>query len=318
MRRIVNNPPRGIGKATVERAATAADAAGVSLLEGLRIVAGEGGRAGSKVADFLNVVDGLARELPELSPAEAIARVLDRSGYLRSLEQQGTTEAEGRLENLRELLAGADDFARANSALGDDERSALELFLEEVALVADIDQADTRADRVSMMTVHSAKGLEYPIVFLVGLEEGIFPHSASARDERGVEEERRLCYVGMTRAMERLTISCAEERRRFGSRSYQVPSRFLSEIPEELVEGELPGGPKPARGGDYNIDYSYAQESAGEGSTLGPGLRVRHPIFGEGTVMQVAGSGQGQKLRIRFDRVGIKTVLVRFANLEVV
>jgi DNA helicase-2/ATP-dependent DNA helicase PcrA len=302
----------------VERAASAADAAGVSLLEGLRIVAGDGGRAGSKIAAFLNLIDGLARELPDLSPAEAIACVLDRSGYLRHLEQQGTTEAEGRLENLRELLAGADDFARANAALGDDERSPLELFLEEVALVADIDQADTRADRVSMMTVHSAKGLEYPIVFLVGLEEGIFPHAASARDERGVEEERRLCYVGMTRAMERLTISCAEERRRFGSRSYQVPSRFLSEIPEELVEGELPGGPKPAGGGDYDIDYSYAQEAAGGSSTLGPGLRVRHPIFGEGTVMQVAGSGQGQKLRIRFDRVGIKTVLVRFANLEVV
>jgi DNA helicase-2/ATP-dependent DNA helicase PcrA len=318
VRRIVNNPPRGIGKATVDRAASAANAGGVSLLEGLRLVAGEGGRAGNKIADFLKLMDGLARELPELSPAEAIACVLDRSGYLRHLEQQGTTEAEGRLENLRELLAGADDFARANAALGDDERSPLELFLEEVALVADIDQADTRADRVSMMTVHSAKGLEYPVVFLVGLEEGIFPHAASARDERGVEEERRLCYVGMTRAMERLTISCAEERRRFGSRSYQVPSRFLSEIPEELVEGELPGGPKPARGGDYNIDYSYAQEDAGESSTLGPGLRVRHPIFGEGTVMQVAGSGQGQKLRIRFDRVGIKTVLVRFANLEVV
>jgi len=318
VRRIVNNPPRGIGKATVERAASAADAGGVSLLEGLRIVAGEGGRAGSKIAAFLKVVDGLARELPELSPADAIACVLDRSGYLRHLEQQGTTEAEGRLENLRELLAGADDFARANAALGDDERSPLELFLEEVALVADIDQHDTRADRVSMMTVHSAKGLEYPIVFLVGLEEGIFPHAASARDERGVEEERRLCYVGMTRAMERLTISCAEERRRFGSRSYQVPSRFLSEIPEELVEGELPGGPKPAGGGDYDIDYSYAQEAAGGSSTLGPGLRVRHPIFGEGSVMQVAGSGQGQKLRIRFDRVGIKTVLVRFANLEVV
>ena len=318
VRRIVNNPPRGIGKATVERAASAANAAGVSLLEGLRIVAGDGGRAGSKIAAFLNLIDGLARELPDLSPAEAIACVLDRSGYLRHLEQQGTTEAEGRLENLRELLAGADDFARANAALGDDERSPLELFLEEVALVADIDQADTRADRVSMMTVHSAKGLEYPIVFLVGLEEGIFPHAASARDERGVEEERRLCYVGMTRAMERLTISCAEERRRFGSRSYQVPSRFLSEIPEELVEGEPPGGPKPAGGGDYDIDYSYAQEAASGSSTLGPGLRVRHPIFGEGTVMQVAGSGQGQKLRIRFDRVGIKTVLVRFANLEVV
>jgi DNA helicase-2/ATP-dependent DNA helicase PcrA len=321
VRRVVNNPARGIGKATVERAAQIAHLEEGSILDGLRGVAQEGGRAGAKVATFIALADQLAREVPSKEPAEAIAYALDRSGYLRHLEQQGTTESEARVENLKELLAGADDFTSANAALGDDDRSRLELFLEEVALVADIDRHDTRADRVSLMTVHSAKGLEFPLVFLVGLEEGIFPHSGSSRDPAGLEEERRLCYVGMTRAMERLVITSAEERRRFGSRSYQVPSRFLSEIPQDLVQGEIPGGARASSrsGGDYGIDYSYAQDEPGEsGGGLAAGLRVRHPIFGEGTVMQVSGAGQGQKLRIRFDKVGVKTVLLRFANLEVV
>jgi len=319
LRRIVNNPPRGIGKASVEKAAVLAEARDVPLLEGLREFAAQGGRSGAKVAAFLALADELAGELPQLGPGEAIARALDRSGYLRHLEGQGTVEAEGRLENLRELLTGADDFAAANAGLDGDERSPLELFLEEVALVADLDQWDDRQDRISLMTAHSAKGLEFPVVFLVGLEEGIFPHAASARDEAGIEEERRLCYVGMTRAMERLVLTTAEERRRFGSRSYQAPSRFLSEIPEDLLEGTLPSaGASPSRGGggDYTVDYSYGQYEGGEAQGIQAGLRVRHPIFGEGEVMQVSGAGPGQKLRIRFDRVGVKTVLLRFANLE--
>jgi DNA helicase-2/ATP-dependent DNA helicase PcrA len=316
VRRIVNNPPRGIGRTTIERAAALADERGVPLLDGLCALADEGARSAAKVRAFLALADELRRELPGMAPAEAIAAALDRSGYLRHLEDQDTPDSESRVENLRELLAGADDFAAANSLADDDERSPLELFLEEVALVSDIDQHDTRADRVALMTAHMAKGLEFAMVFLVGLEEGIFPHAASSRDDAGLEEERRLCYVGMTRAMERLVLSCAEERRRFGSRSYQVPSRFLSEIPPELLHGELPASASPARSGDYSIDYSFGQWEGGDAPSLGPGLRVRHPIFGEGTVMQVSGSGPGQKLRIRFDRVGVKTVLVRFANLE--
>jgi DNA helicase-2/ATP-dependent DNA helicase PcrA len=315
LRRIVNDPPRGIGPATVDRAAALAAGRGAPLLDGLRALAAEGGRAGAKVAAFVALADELARELPARGPADAIAFALERSGYLRHLEQQGGPEAESRLENLRELLAGADDFAAANAGLGD-ERSALELFLEQVALVADIDQHDTRADRVALMTVHSAKGLEYPVVFLVGLEEGIFPHAASSRDAAGLEEERRLCYVGMTRAMERLVLSCAQERRRFGSRSWCVPSRFLSEIPPELLEGAASLAPSAPRGESSSIDYSYGQWEGSDGPSVRAGARVRHPIFGPGTVLGASGGGAGQKLRIRFDRVGVKTVLVRYANLE--
>ena len=181
-----------------------------------------------------------------------------------------------------------------------------------MALVSDLDSYHEKDDCVSLMTVHTAKGLEYPIVFLVGMEEGIFPHAISARDESGVEEERRLCYVGMTRAMEKLTLTCAAERHRFGSRSSSQPSRFLSEIPDlalaELARASFDAGPA--------LDYSYDQSDSQETASIAVGLRVRHPVFGLGTVAQVIGSGPGQKLRIRFDRAGLKTVMVRFANLD--
>jgi DNA helicase-2/ATP-dependent DNA helicase PcrA len=159
--------------------------------------------------------------------------------------------------------------------------------------------------------VHTAKGLEFPVVFVVGMEEGIFPHSASLRDADGLEEERRLCYVAMTRAMERLVLSSAAERLRYGSRSWGVPSRFLREIPPEV----LAAAPRAARTAPGpTLDYAYAQDDAS--AVVAPGLRVRHPIFGPGTILEVSGAGAGQKLRIRFERAGVKTVVTRYANLE--
>jgi DNA helicase-2/ATP-dependent DNA helicase PcrA len=268
------------------------------------------------VPAFLELLDELHRELTALDPAEAVARVLDRTGYLRELEREGTVEAEARVENLRELLAGAEDFESGNAETGD-ERGSLALFLDQVALVSDVDQAELRDDRVSLMTVHSAKGLEFPVVFLVGMEEGIFPHHAASRDERSVEEERRLCYVGMTRAMERLTLCWAQERRRFGSRTYGVPSRFLREIPARLVE--QPDGARRAPAAareERRFDYAYDQSGDAGQAGIAPGLRVRHPVFGPGTVLAVSGAGSGQKLRIRFDRAGVKTVVLRYATLE--
>ena len=320
LRRALSSPPRGIGKATLERAEELAATRGTTLLEALRALATEGGRTAAKLGAFLLLVDELAQEVRGLLPADALARVLDRSGTLAHFEREGTPEAEARLENLRELLAGAEDFGAANGGAGGDERSPLELFLDQVALVSDLDAWERRAERVSLMTVHSAKGLEFPLVFVVGLEEGVFPHAAASHDAAGIEEERRLCYVGMTRAMEQLVLTCAAERRRYGSRSYGVPSRFLREIPPEVVTGFVPGGedgrpvlrPRESRA----LDYGFSQDEAAESSTLRPGLRVRHPIFGEGTVLEARGLGDGRKLEIRFDRVGVKTVLLRFANLE--
>jgi DNA helicase-2/ATP-dependent DNA helicase PcrA len=324
LRRIVNVPPRGIGKATLERAGQVAERDGVTLLDGLRRLAGSGdaGRAAAPIDAFCALVEELGAALGAASPAEAIAHALKRSGYLAHLEREGTPEAEARLENLRELVAGAEDFAAESGSAGE-ERPAIARFLDQVALVSDVDAWDRRAERVSLMTAHSAKGLEFPVVFLVGLEEGVFPHAASARDAAGLEEERRLFYVGMTRAMERLYLSCAQERRRYGARSFAVPSRFLREIPPSLLQGELSdrpghrGSPQDAPRGDPSgghwLDYSYDQSGEDD---IPVGLRVRHAVFGSGTIVQVLGSGAGRKVDVRFDRVGTKRLVLRFANLE--
>ncbi len=315
LRRIVNRPARGIGRTTLERAEALAAERGVTLLEALRLMAGgEGaGRAATVVRAFVELMDELGRELAGADPAPALALVLDRSGYLQQLEKEATPDAEARIENLRELLTAADDFAREGAAPAD-ERSGLELFLDQVALVSDIDSYEARDECVSLMTAHSCKGLEFPVVYLVGMEEGIFPHAASVAAPAGVEEERRLCYVGMTRAMEELTLTCAAERLRFGSRTYGVPSRFLKEIPSSVVE-KMAEPSRLRREPGPSLDYSYAQQEPDE-MGLAPGLRVRHPIFGPGTVLAVSGSGPSTKLRIRFQRAGVKTVMLRFANLE--
>jgi ATP-dependent DNA helicase UvrD/PcrA len=324
LRRIVNKPARGIGKASVERAEALAEQYGTSLFEGLRRFAdsGDGARAAARIQSFLVLIEELGQQARSGQPARTIAVALDRSGYLAALEHEGGPEAEARLENLRELLAAAEDFARANAEGSGDDRSALELFLDQVSLVSDVDAFDRRDDRVSLMTVHSAKGLEFPVVYLVGMEDGIFPHAGALRDASGLEEERRLCYVGMTRAMERLTITSAAERLRYGSRSYGVPSRFLSEIPSAVVEqigGRAHGRPRsrfpvPAAGAHY--DYSYAQAEPDESLGLARGTRVRHPHFGTGVVLSVSGTGANQKLKIQFERAGVKTLLLKFANLE--
>ena len=318
LRRIVNRPTRGIGKTTMDRAAVIASQEDVGLLEALRryVDRPEGSRAAPKVRRFFTLLDELGVDIAGAAPASAISRVLDGSGYLAALEREGGPEAEARLENLRELLSAAEDFSRANAEITDDDRSELELFLDQVALVSDVDLYDRRDAAVSLMTAHSAKGLEYPIVFLVGMEEGVFPHAGALRDDGGLEEERRLCYVGMTRAMERLTLTCAAERFRFGSRSYGIPSRFLKEIPESVVETAGGAMSSPTPRGDSHYDYTYAQSEPGEATEVAPGLRVRHPHFGPGVVLSVVGAGPSQKLKIRFERAGVKTLMVRYANLE--
>ncbi|MCH2169254.1 UvrD-helicase domain-containing protein [Myxococcota bacterium] len=320
LRRVVNRPTRGIGRTTVERAELEASQRGETLLEGFRVL-GEGTsgvRSAAKVRAFIQLYELLVRECTAAEPADALAIILDRSGYMKALEKDGSPEAEGRIENLRELLTAAEDFSRAN-ADSDDDRTSIEIFLDQVALVSDLDAYAGTEETVSLMTVHNAKGLEFPVVFLVGLEERIFPHSGSMGDEQGLEEERRLCYVGMTRAMQQLNLTSAAERVRYGSRNYGVPSRFLDEIPQEVVTQIGSGRKKAARsrsGGGHELDYSYAQEPASEGGDVRPGLRVVHPVFGAGTVVSVSGNGLDQKLKIQFERAGIKTILVRYANLE--
>jgi DNA helicase-2/ATP-dependent DNA helicase PcrA len=315
LRRAVVRPARGLGKGTLERAEALARERGTTLFEGLRLFATEGasGRAAASARGFVELHDALAAETLHCGVGEALARVLDRSGYLAALEREGGPEAEARIENLRELLRAADEFGRANAGMRDEDRTEIELFLDQVALVADVDFYDRRDEWVSLRTVHTATGLEFPVVFVAGLEEGIFPHASAVRDERGIEEERRLCYVAMTRAQDRLYLCWARERHRFGSRSYGAPSRFLSEIPREALGG-APALERAESASGTTLDYSYAQDESPPG--LEPGLRVRHPIFGPGTILAVSGSGAGQKLRVRFERAGVKTLVLRFANLE--
>ncbi len=327
LRRIVNKPTRGIGKTSFDRVESLAAARGIPLLEALRVAVETkvAGRAAGKIAAFLDLIDGLSNLRAGFSLEDLIAQVLSDTGYLRALEKEDTPEAEARLDNLRELLSSARDFHAANvDELVDEERTELELYLDQVALISDLDSYEDRQDRVSLMTVHSAKGLEFPVVYLVGLEERIFPHASSSRDEAGLEEERRLCYVAMTRAMESLYLTCAAERMRYGDRTYQTPSRFLQEIPDELIEtlGTATRGVRSRAGrsgstiDDSNYDYSYAQAEPDEEGGVGVGTRVRHPVFGRGEVLSVMGSDLNQKLRIKFERAGVKTVMVRYANLE--
>ena len=338
LRRIVNKPTRGIGKASFEKVEGLAIARGLPLFEAMRVAVDTNlvGRTTGKMAAFLDMMDAFASSpagglsvggtLDGLSLDDMIARVMDGTGYIRALEKEDTPEAETRLDNLRELLSSARDFHTMNEEeLAKEDRSELELYLDQVALISDLDSYEDRDDRVSLMTVHSAKGLEFPIVFLVGMEERIFPHASSIRDESGLEEERRLCYVAMTRAMEHLFLTCAGERYRYGDRTYQTPSRFLQEIPDELIETlgtasrsarARAGVSGSSRGGDSRFDYSYGQDEVGEGEGVAVGTRVRHPVFGRGEVLAVLGTDLNQKLKIKFERAGMKTVMVRYANLE--
>jgi len=324
--RVVNKPTRGIGKTTIERVQVFAQREGLPAVTALAQYAetSEGQRVSAKAARFLAIMRDLTQARAERPLHELINHALHATGYLEALGKEGTPEAESRVDNLKELVTSAEDFHIANQDDLDPERDELELFLDQVALISDLDSYEDRNDRVSLMTVHSAKGLEFPLVFLVGLEERIFPHASSMRDEGGIEEERRLCYVAMTRAMKHLFITSASERRRYGEHHYQSPSRFLREVPEELIE-VLSDARRPSRGQRMReerpatrdgYDYSYSQDAPSEEGGVAQGTRVRHPVFGLGEVLAVVGDGLNQKLRIKFERAGVKTVMVRYANLE--
>jgi DNA helicase-2/ATP-dependent DNA helicase PcrA len=353
LRRVINVPARGIGDTTVERLLELAAERDVSLLRALGIALDEGrlrNPAAGRVGEFLKLIEELRGFAQDAAPAGLLSHVLEQTGYLDALEREGTVEAEGRVENLRELLAAVEEFEIANSVAppasaepdADEPRSLLDLFLEQVTLLSEADGLPADGDRVVLMTVHVAKGLEFPCVFVVGLEEGIFPHFASLTEPDAIEEERRLCYVAMTRAQDRLHLSHAALRRMHGSIRQNPPSRFLDEIPEQLMIGPRPSrsfgsqpqrwydAPLPARWPEpprrapartpdragVRVEYDYAQSSTDDPPPLRKGSRVEHPVFGAGTVQLVVGSGVETKLEIRFDRAGVKTLKLRYAQLE--
>ena len=339
--RIINRPTRGIGRTTVGRLLELAEERDTSLWSALGLATSEGrlrGPAATRLPAFVALMSELRAESGGESITGLLARVLDRSGYLRALENEGSVESEARVENLKELLAATEEFERQNPDEPEEdedvERSLLDLFLEQVTLLSEADTLETSADRVPLMTVHVAKGLEFPTVFMVGMEEGLFPHFASLDDAAAIEEERRLCYVGMTRAEERLYLVNASMRRMQGATRYNAPSRFLDEIPEDLGVGRAPrdllrAGPpgratsplpaapsaEPAEPGPH-VDYSDGQWDPDELPPLVEGTRVEHPVFGAGTVQSVSGAGKSTKIRIRFERAGQKTIMLRYAQLR--
>ena len=231
--RIANRPRRGIGDSTLDRLRIFADQAEMSLWEAMDRcdAAGVGTGPAKAVASFRTIIQSLMSAAQELELPELIEQVIERSGYLESLEAERTIEAQGRMENLQELVAVAREWQEQTP------EPSLSSFLQEISLYSDQDAIRGEGSLVTLMTLHNAKGLEFRAVYLIGMEEGIFPHSRSI-EEQGVEEERRLCYVGMTRAMERLTLMHASSRMLYGGRSYNLPSRFLDELPERHVERE--------------------------------------------------------------------------------
>jgi DNA helicase-2/ATP-dependent DNA helicase PcrA len=321
--RIINTPARGIGRTTIERLLRLAEERSTSLFRALvhaRDAGQLGGAAAKRVGAFLALLDELSHLDLTGSVAQVLVRVLDRSGYLESLERQGSVEAEARLENLRELVSAAEEFEGQNreggleELEGESERSLLDLFLEQVTLISEADELKQEEDRLMIMTVHVAKGLEFPVVLMVGMEEGLFPHFASLSDPSALEEERRLCYVGMTRAKDRLYLCNATMRRMFGSVRYNPPSRFLQEIPDEFGAGRPERAPGPTSG--PSIDWNEGQWEGDELPPIEPGTRVEHPVFGVGTILEVVGSGRNTKIRIRFGAAGLKTIVLRYAQLR--
>jgi DNA helicase II / ATP-dependent DNA helicase PcrA len=331
--RIVNVPPRGIGAATVEKLRDAARDEGRTLFEVFSsppLSLSEVARG--RIAAFASLLAELHSHAAG-SIGGLVEEIFRRTGYLDAVRARAGDDAESRLEDLREFVTVAQE--------ADAEGRPLAEFLEQVALVADADGLGGAKDRITLMTLHTSKGLEFPVVFLVGMEEGLFPHRRSLTDDNALEEERRLCYVGMTRACEELYLTRARRRHAFGAQTENLPSRFLREVPAELLDVRPRGGsegwesedepaefPSPRR----FIDYSETQllehrpltgrpsapSAAVPLACFGIGARVRHPTLGEGVVRASEGSGDRQKVTVMFAGFGLRKLAVAVARLEAV
>jgi DNA helicase-2/ATP-dependent DNA helicase PcrA len=321
LRRVINVPARGIGERSLRELESLAAQRGVSLWEALGLAVDEArlpARAGLPLQRFRELIEGLRGEAAASSVKGLLQRTLELSGYAAALAQEDSQESQDRLENLAELLSAAAEHDARGAEGG------LAGFLDGVSLLSDVDRAKGDAP-VILMTLHSAKGLEFESVFLAGLEEGLVPHSRSLGSSDALEEERRLCYVGMTRAMDRLHLTWAQSRQVFGQRRLSQPSRFLEEIPRERVRlsgaGRAPvmaaARTSPAR---YRPEPEAALGAPGASPRalpeLRPGVRVRHPLFGVGTVLRSDGAGDDLKVTVSFPGIGAKRLVARYAGLE--
>ena len=323
VKRVINEPRRGIGSTTVAQVDRFSQAERISFFDGLtrvREIPQLTTRARRSILEFVGLIDLIRDKAVEGGVERAVQSVLDDSGMVAGYESERTIEAMGRVENLRELVGVASEFESSNEGaiIGDepydslDHLRRLEVFLESTALVADIDEWDEGAGAATLMTLHTAKGLEFPAVFIVGMEDGVFPHMRSLGDPEELEEERRLAYVGITRAQDRLYLTSAWQRMLFGGSSYNPPSRFLQEVPESLIQ---------KAGKRKRLDPADRAAATGPRMTvspaeIGPGARVRHDKWGLGTVREIVGEGDRAEAEVMFDTQGKKRLLLAWAPLE--
>ncbi len=324
LRRIINVPKRGIGDRAIESIESIANSRGLSFWQALNVVANNselGGRATASLANFVSLILTL-NVLVEAGtkPSTILEAVLEQSGLLAELQNSTDPQDESRVENLQELVAVSIEYEETPiENLPEDSKISLAGFLEQVALVADSDEIPEGEDHggvITLMTLHTAKGLEFPTVFLTGMEDGIFPHSRTLGERDELEEERRLAYVGLTRAQERLYLTRAEYRSAWGAPNYNPPSRFLSEIPETLIDWrQRTFATKPKFVQSTPPPRATGKKSATT-ITLNIGDRVAHDTFGMGTVVKISGEGDRTEATINFGQLGEKRLLLRYAPVE--
>lgn len=313
--RVVNTPTRGLGDKTLETIRRAARDRGCTMWEASVAMLDEqvlAGRAAGALGRFIELITALEDDTLEMPLHEQTDHVIKYSGLFAMYEQEKGEKSKARIENLEELVTATRQFEKPEEA---EEMSLLTAFLTHAALEAGEGQADEFEDAVQLMTLHSAKGLEFPLVFMVGVEEGMFPSQMSAEEAGRLEEERRLCYVGMTRAMQKLYITYAEMRRLYGQDKYHKPSRFIRELPETCLDEVRMKAQvsRPASSGRFS--QTAVKENFNEtGFSLGS--RVMHPKFGEGTIINFEGSGPQSRVQIAFNGEGIKWLVTAYARLE--
>ena len=353
LKRIINEPKRGIGKTSLDKIQEISDKTGTSMYEIIKHAEEyDLNRVKANAEEFINLIEELRLKKQELSISELLKEVLNKSGYTRALELENTVEAETRMQNLEEFLTVAIEFEEESAD------NTLPEFLESITLSSDVDEMQDEDNTVTLMTLHSAKGLEFPVVFLVGMEEGIFPGYKSIGEPKELEEERRLFYVGITRAKQFLHLTCAKHRTIFGSTSYNAVSRFIKEIPDNLLDGVV-NNDQEEKFNDMSYNWEYGKTSAGKVTTYKfdeakneikqkstyqfrtaesflsslsqkqansgvditkykEGMRIYHKKFGEGIIKKIEAEGDDYKLDIQFDKSGHKRLMAKFANLEII
>lgn len=363
--RIVNEPKRGVGPGTLDKLRQFAYESDQSLLEAASnlLMSPLKGKAAQAIMDLANILGQLRQDLDQMSITDLAEALLEKTGYLDSLRLQNTLESQARIENIEEFLSVTKNFDESSASQEEDETGVDRLgrFLNDLALIADTDDSQAEAAEVTLMTLHAAKGLEFPVVFLIGMEEGVFPLSRASEDPDELEEERRLAYVGITRAEEVLFMTNANTRTLFGKSSYNRPTRFLNEISEELLSYQ--GLARPAQS-SFGVRFSTDKHTQfGQGMSLSEALQARkaqaqvrqspqptqartissasttsglpfgsnrsleevtwqigdiahHKKWGDGTVLEVSGSGKTMELKIKFPEVGLKKLLASVAPIE--